>query len=423
MAKKAKLGRNDPCPCGSGKKYKHCCGQNTDSISVYSNPFQQYGQEITAAKIKLDRHFTSDVKKHRKDLQHRFIRLAAGNKLPSDHEAIFSDWLWFDVTDEGGKSMAASYLNENESYMEASLRECLQRLDESFLSVFQVTGAGGDRIQVTDIFLENSSEILIGEPLLLNPDDPELILLARQLDLGKVSLFSGQVLSLYNTTGQKDWIVKHFDYIQKVLSMERIPLLKSSAEIIYGLFDHALQQQALDLNDMRSASLSKEEKSTLMGALAADSSYKLSHSSADLSWYEPVKEAAGYSRILVGDDLVVSCADRLEDILQQEQTLQTILPEIDIRIISAQLLDTAPDMEFISIWYTILKDKEYEKWLLTPHQELDSKTPQELIGTSEGKKQILGVLSRFRDTRDDDQQRELIDYMIERVTGLSVSGD
>jgi len=22
---KAKVGRNDPCPCGSGKKYKKCC--------------------------------------------------------------------------------------------------------------------------------------------------------------------------------------------------------------------------------------------------------------------------------------------------------------------------------------------------------------------------------------------------------------
>ncbi|MDD5190544.1 MAG: SEC-C metal-binding domain-containing protein, partial [Dehalococcoidales bacterium] len=21
-----KVGRNDPCPCGSGKKYKNCCG-------------------------------------------------------------------------------------------------------------------------------------------------------------------------------------------------------------------------------------------------------------------------------------------------------------------------------------------------------------------------------------------------------------
>jgi uncharacterized protein YecA (UPF0149 family) len=24
---KNKVGRNDPCPCGSGKKYKKCCGK------------------------------------------------------------------------------------------------------------------------------------------------------------------------------------------------------------------------------------------------------------------------------------------------------------------------------------------------------------------------------------------------------------
>ena len=28
VAKGAKVGRNDPCPCGSGKKYKNCCGAN-----------------------------------------------------------------------------------------------------------------------------------------------------------------------------------------------------------------------------------------------------------------------------------------------------------------------------------------------------------------------------------------------------------
>ena len=26
VVKKDKVGRNDPCPCGSGKKYKKCCG-------------------------------------------------------------------------------------------------------------------------------------------------------------------------------------------------------------------------------------------------------------------------------------------------------------------------------------------------------------------------------------------------------------
>ncbi|MBO5293644.1 MAG: SEC-C domain-containing protein, partial [Clostridia bacterium] len=27
----AKIGRNDPCPCGSGKKYKNCCLRNENS--------------------------------------------------------------------------------------------------------------------------------------------------------------------------------------------------------------------------------------------------------------------------------------------------------------------------------------------------------------------------------------------------------
>lgn len=27
VVKGSKIGRNDPCPCGSGKKYKHCCGR------------------------------------------------------------------------------------------------------------------------------------------------------------------------------------------------------------------------------------------------------------------------------------------------------------------------------------------------------------------------------------------------------------
>jgi uncharacterized protein YchJ len=27
VRQEAKIGRNDPCPCGSGKKYKKCCGK------------------------------------------------------------------------------------------------------------------------------------------------------------------------------------------------------------------------------------------------------------------------------------------------------------------------------------------------------------------------------------------------------------
>ena len=28
--KEEKIGRNDPCPCGSGLKYKNCCGKDAE---------------------------------------------------------------------------------------------------------------------------------------------------------------------------------------------------------------------------------------------------------------------------------------------------------------------------------------------------------------------------------------------------------
>jgi len=28
-----KIGRNDPCPCGSGKKYKKCCGASSQLLT------------------------------------------------------------------------------------------------------------------------------------------------------------------------------------------------------------------------------------------------------------------------------------------------------------------------------------------------------------------------------------------------------
>ncbi|NNK58360.1 MAG: hypothetical protein HKP44_13730 [Desulfofustis sp.] len=37
----AKLGRNERCPCGSGKKYKHCCARNPQVEKRPSTPEEQ----------------------------------------------------------------------------------------------------------------------------------------------------------------------------------------------------------------------------------------------------------------------------------------------------------------------------------------------------------------------------------------------
>ena len=50
----AKPGRNDPCPCGSGKKYKHCCfakDQAERSARIDAVPRTNIPQEIASALI------------------------------------------------------------------------------------------------------------------------------------------------------------------------------------------------------------------------------------------------------------------------------------------------------------------------------------------------------------------------------------
>ena len=76
----SKLGRNDPCPCGSGKKYKKCCANSKKSTSVLSkiaekptlNPSliakqwmqaqQAESQKTKGLKLVLDRYLVRDSK-------------------------------------------------------------------------------------------------------------------------------------------------------------------------------------------------------------------------------------------------------------------------------------------------------------------------------------------------------------------------
>ena len=48
---KRKVGRNDPCPCGSGKKYKKCCGRN-EAKKIEPPPFDRRLMERSLLGIK-----------------------------------------------------------------------------------------------------------------------------------------------------------------------------------------------------------------------------------------------------------------------------------------------------------------------------------------------------------------------------------
>ncbi|HEY0876192.1 MAG TPA: SEC-C metal-binding domain-containing protein [Vicinamibacterales bacterium] len=45
----AKVGRNEPCPCSSGKKYKHCCEKKVDGSRMSSLMLVAVALAIVAA--------------------------------------------------------------------------------------------------------------------------------------------------------------------------------------------------------------------------------------------------------------------------------------------------------------------------------------------------------------------------------------
>ena len=54
-----KVGRNDPCPCGSGKKYKQCCEKKASALS--STAWLTIVGVAIAALVVLVMSFTTDT--------------------------------------------------------------------------------------------------------------------------------------------------------------------------------------------------------------------------------------------------------------------------------------------------------------------------------------------------------------------------
>ena len=100
-----KIGRNEPCPCGSGKKYKKCCGRESlprDLIipedQLTGTPMDEYFRLLPLLALHEERlaRFEADgreLKKARTDYEKRY-RPGAEDGLLDSH---FMSWLYFDL--------------------------------------------------------------------------------------------------------------------------------------------------------------------------------------------------------------------------------------------------------------------------------------------------------------------------------------
>ncbi|MCX5780400.1 MAG: MbcA/ParS/Xre antitoxin family protein, partial [Firmicutes bacterium] len=139
------------------------------------------------------------------------------------------------------------------------------------------------------------------------------------------------------------------------------------------------------------------------------------HETADLRWYD-LLDRRGHARLGVHQDYVVSYADILDDIAAVEKQWSELVAPEDWEIVNSRLLFQPPAAELEKIWYIVIKEQETERWLQTPHRELDDKTPREVMDEPQGQERLLAVLDAFgAQTAENEYSRDLLNYMRQRI--------
>lgn len=409
-------GRNDPCHCGSGKKYKNCCLEIDELLGTDCDLFERHNRLITRCKMKLDNEFGAQIKKMRHDLLQHFLQFSSQKELDSQHETLFSDWLWFDLLDSHENSLAYNYLNAARTYLQEPLQECLASFMMSYLSVYEPTEVLEKQLKVKDIFTGQENLVLLKESFDEDIASNPLLLLGRQLHFREGSVFSGMVLIIRNDDGQKNFILAYIDYLKALMKEDKmVNVLKFQTEIIYGVFDHAYHKKVLSLVDLTVYNLTKSEGKSIKEEITSSKIFKFDYQAAKIDWFAMIDHDYPV-KIGLSEDYLLACADQIDDIQTLQNFCSKLLPEQEPRIIHSVFLKQRPPEDLLPLWFEIMKDRESERWLHTPHEELDNQTPLEVLKTENGQNQLIQMLARFEDLSGGGKEAmDLIQHMRLRV--------
>ena len=160
------LRRNDPCPCGSGKKYKHCClnKEGTQSVSDWSEVVPRaikwlMAEHPHAVGEALDNRFFSSLDENEGKIlhAHESWETALINAL---------DWLLAEgtITVEGSERRVSELLLEGGPLFSAPERQYLERLAATPLRLYEVAEVTpGRSMSLKDVLLPERLPVLVRE--------------------------------------------------------------------------------------------------------------------------------------------------------------------------------------------------------------------------------------------------------------------
>ena len=162
-----RTGRNDACPCGSGKKYKNCC-LNKDRIARLRDMSWRKDEQATVEKLVAFVQRSSFLTQMvvASNLFWNGNYGAAGlEAIDRDETARFMDWYVYDYRMEGLDKRAIDlFLEETGPTLPPDERERVRTWQESYVSLYLIAGSSDlGLLPVLDLLQERESLVSDGE--------------------------------------------------------------------------------------------------------------------------------------------------------------------------------------------------------------------------------------------------------------------
>lgn len=148
-----KAGRNDPCPCGSGRKYKKCCLGKEEPKRSADLPQSMMTTEEVALKGRLlsfafQRKFEREVSRALEIFFRDSAKVLSKPSLDDPEMLEFFEWLFYDHAFFDGATLAEKFLRSDGRLLPANEKSILQNLMNSSLGLYEVQQVSQENAEI-----------------------------------------------------------------------------------------------------------------------------------------------------------------------------------------------------------------------------------------------------------------------------------
>lgn len=205
------LGRNDLCPCGSGKKYKKCCLNKDVVLERAGRKVVNSQKQYTDLYSKLYDFSKQDNFKEECEKAKEMFYIVDDEVVNQKFERFFNTYFIQDHIMEDKKVLTVEFFEQNRDKLNKGEVDILRSLFESYVSIYEVKSIEEGKVVLKDCLTEN--EVYTDDINLLKDFEVGSCMIARIVTVENASILIDITISISESV--KDVIVNDIIHLFK----------------------------------------------------------------------------------------------------------------------------------------------------------------------------------------------------------------